>query len=174
MAPLPPNGTPRFRVNYSVNGIGHDFQVRSASSPSAIGDYVGAFLGALEDSIYELIVSTVEFAADNSNVFLPVTTGVEGQTFGSGENVVLQAPQFYGFIGRTSGGRKWHLDVFGAGLMFANFRVEPGEDARLTAAVTALGDPSGSLIGIDGLPVTVYTYVNAGINSYWQRAIRNG
>lgn len=172
MAPVDPSNTPRFKFNYTVNGIGHDFQIRSHSSPGAIGTLVGAFLTALDDAIFGMVIDTVEFAADGSNIFLPVVTGIEGNTYGSGEAPILAAPYFYGFVGRTAAGKRWTLKIFAAGQLGGNYRYSPGELAELDNAVDALQAFGAALVGIDDAQVTVYSYVNAGVNAYWQRELR--
>jgi hypothetical protein len=172
MAPLPPDTTARFRVNYSTNTEQHDFQVRSTSSPSAVGTIVDTFLTALSAALFSFEIGTVEFAAIGSNIFLPVTTGIEGNTYGTGIGLVEQRPWFYGFIGRSALGRKWHLDVFGAISLGTNYRWSPGEYTIMDNAIAALQGASPNILGIDGAAVTVYTYANAGVNAHWQRAER--
>lgn len=172
MAPLPPNGTPRFKVVYTVNLTQHDFQVRSHDSPSAIGAKIDAFLLAIQDACWEIVIDRVDFAADNSNIFLPVTTGIETNVYSEGVANNPVANWFYGFVGRTSGGRRWHLDVFGARDLGINFRFTPGENPDLSNGVAALQDFGASLVGIDDAEVTVYPYINAGDNAHYQRAVR--
>ena len=173
MAPLPPDGTPRFRVNYSIlGGDDHDFQIRSAGSPSVLGVDVDTFLTALGASIFQLTVGVVEFAASGSNVFLPVLTGIEGQVYGTGTPDPIEKPYFYGFQGRSAGGPKWHLDVFGARSLGVDFRLQPGENTGVDDGIAALQGFASPILAIDGLAVTVYTYANAGSNAHWQRAQR--
>lgn len=172
MAPLPPEGTPRFRFGYDVDGVAHDFQVRSHASPSAIGALVHTFLTALDPALFEIQIGVVNFAADNSNIFLPVTTGIEGNIYGSGSPNLEQRPWFYGFQGRGASGRKWHLDIFGALSLGTNYRWTPGEYTVMDNAVAALQTFGTNLVDIADAQVTVYNYVNAGSNSYWQRAQR--
>jgi hypothetical protein len=78
----------------------------------------------------------------------------------------------YGFQGRSAGGRKWHLDVFGARTLGTDFRLSPGENSDVTNAVDALQAFGSNLVGIDDEQVTVYTYVNCAANAHWQRAQR--
>jgi hypothetical protein len=172
MAPLPPDGTPRFKFNYFVSVVPHSFQVRSHASPSAIGALVDDFMTALSPALFGLEIATVDFAADGSDIFIPVTTGIEGNTYGSGEGSVLQRPWFYGFQGRGATGRKWHLDVFGAVSLATNFRWSPGESEAVDNAVAILQTFGSSLVDIADAEVTVYTYVNAGDNAHFQRKAR--
>lgn len=172
MPPLPPESTPRFRVNYSVNGFEHDFQLRSSASPSAIGGLIDSFLTALGQAVNVIIIGTVEFAADESNVFLPVTTGIEGNVYGEASQTNPNANNFYGFVGRSAAGRKWKLQVYGARTLGIDFRMQPGEDARIDAAIAVLNGATPAVLGIDNTAVTVYNYANTGVNAHWQRAVR--
>lgn len=172
MAPLPPDGTPRFRVNYDVTSNSHDFQIRSHASPSAIGTLIDGFLTALSAALFGVAITTVEFAANGSNIFLPVTTGIEGNTYGSGTPTVQEVPWFYGFQGRGATGRKWHLDIFGAISLATNYRWTPGEYTVMDNAVAALQAFGTNLVDISDAEVSVYSYVNAGANAHWQRKQR--
>lgn len=171
MAPLPVNQTPRYKVNYSVNAHAHSFQMRGSWSPVAFGGIVEGLLTSIADAIYAITISTVEFAADNSDVFLPVTTNVEGMFFGTGLAGNPESNWFYGFQGRTTGGKKWHLNIFGARTLGVDYRLLPGENVDVDAGVADLQGLT-DLVGIDALPVTVYPYVNCGNNAYWQRKVR--
>lgn len=172
MAPLPPEGTPRFRVNYDVDGVQHSFQVRSHASPSAVAVLLDTLFTALDGALFEMTIGVMEFAADNSNIFLPVSNTFTGNTYGSGTPTIEKRPWFYGFQGRGATGRKWHLDVFGAISLGTNYRWEPGEYTIIDDAVAALQTFGADLVDIADAQVTVYTYVNAGANSYWQRRQR--
>jgi len=171
MSPLPPNNTPRFKFNYTVNSTDHSFILRDHGSPSAVGTIVDDFLTALTDALYELTINTVEFAADGSNIFLPVTTGIENNVYSTGSAGNPGANWFYGFIGRSAGGRRWHLDIFGARTLGTDFRLVPGENGDVDNAVTEL-TLATSLVGIDDLSLSIYPYVNCGDNAHWQRAVR--
>lgn len=171
MAPLPPNGTPRFKFNYTVNSQQHSFQLRGEFSPAVAGAIVEGLLTAMADAIYAITINTVEFAADNSDIFLPVTTGLESDVFGEGFVGNPERNWFYGFAGRSAGGRKWHLDIFGARTLGTDYRLLPGENVDVDAGVASLVGSSG-IVGIDNTPVSIYPYVNCGNNAHWQRAVR--
>jgi hypothetical protein len=171
MAALSPANTPRFRINYNVNTKVHDFQIRSAGSPGSVGTAVDAFLTALATNLFGLTVQTVEFAATGSNVFIPVTSGIEGNVYGGGVGNQDEIPNFIGFVGRSAAGKKWKLAVNGTKVLGGNYRFVAGENTVVDNAIAALNAYTG-LIAIDGAAVTVYTYANAGRNAHWQRAIR--
>lgn len=173
MAPLPPNNTPRFQFEYTVNGESHDFQIRANASPVAVGSLVDVWLTALSPALFLVTLNLVSFAADGTDIFLPVTTGIEGNTYGTGdESDDVQRAWYINFIGRSAGGRRWRLAMFGIRELSADFRFLPAENADVADAITALQGASPDLLAIDGLAVTVYNYANAGVNAHWQRAIR--
>jgi len=147
-------------------------ELRSLVSPSALGTIVDDFLTALATKIYGLTIDVVDFAASGSNVFNPVTTGIEGNVYGSGAGGTVAVPSYYNFIARSSGGRRLRMAVFGAVIAGADYRFIAGEDADLDAALAVLVAAGSSLKCIDGLTPVWKTYINAGFNSYWQRAVR--
>lgn len=172
MAALPPSNTPRFKFEYTVNGEGHDFTVRSHASPGAIGTEIDAFLDFLAPELYALVITSVSFAADGSNIFLPVTTGIEGNSYGSGAGVYEQKAWYVDFIGRSVAGRRWRLAVYGIRTLATDFRYIAGENLSITAAIASLNDAGSTLVAIDDAEVNVYLYANVGVNAHWQRALR--
>jgi len=172
MAPLPPESTPRFRVHYTTIGKQHSFEIRSHDSPSFIGGFLTSFLGALDPVMYASSIDFVDFAADGSNVFNPVTTGAESLTWGTGAGTTASIPSYVNFIGRTSGGRRVRLAVFGLGVDAVDYRFLNTENADIDAARAVLVSAGALLRGIDDLTPIWKTYVNAGVNAYWQKAVR--
>lgn len=172
MAPLNPNNTPRFKVEYTVNGQGHTMEFRSSASPSAIGTFVDDLLTALGNKIFALIIGVVTYAPSASNIFNPVTTGIEGNTYGSGAGAVVDVPKYFNFIGRSTGGRRVRFAVFGAGIDGADYRVYGSEDTNIDDALTVVDGFSANLQAIDGLTPVWKPYVNMGYNAYWQREVR--
>lgn len=173
MAPLPPNSTPRFKVLYTQLGVQHELQIRSEESPSVIGTIVTSLFSALTGAIASLSIDEVQFAADGSDIFNAVTSGIEGDTFGIGGHPASDAATFWSVIGRTSGGRRVRLYFFGMGGMGADYRYSAGENATSDALLDALADWPTEIIGIDGLSPVWKSYVNAGVNAHLQRALRS-
>lgn len=173
MPPLPPSGTPRFKFGYNTAGFGHTFQIRSHGSPSAVGALVDTFLNALSDALFPFAIGTVEFAPTSSDIFLPVVTGIEGNTYGGGSPTVQEEAWYYGFQGRGATGKKWHLDIFGAISLGTNYIWQPGEYTVMDNAVAALQAFGSSLVDISDAQVSVYTYVNAGVNYHYQKKLRS-
>jgi hypothetical protein len=172
MAPLSPDNTARYRVHYTVIGAQHTMEIRSLISPGALGTLVDSLLTQLGTDIFAMVVDFVEFAASGSNVFNSVTTGIEGFTYGSGAGTTIQIPNYVHFIGRTTGGRRVRLTVFGIIGLGTDYRFIAGEDALIDAAISVLVASGGNILGIDGLTPVWKSYANAGTNAHWQKAVR--
>jgi len=172
MAPLPPDSTPRFKVFYTGGLNDHDFQVRSHLSPAAIGVDIDAFLTALAARMHLITVNQVQFAASGSNVFNPVTTGIEGQSYSSGAAITQEAPNYIDFIGRSTGGKRTRITLFGVSGLGADFRWAAGEDSAVDAAIAVLIAAGSDFRCIDDLAPVWKPYANAGVNAHWQKATR--
>lgn len=174
MAPLPPNSTERYKVFYTVGGIQHTQQIRTDGiSPSALGASLTAYYTALGGTIYDTVIDQVQFAASGSNVFNAVSTGVEGDHFGSGEHSVPgENAYYYDFIGRSTGGRRTRFAQFGAKALGEDYRFASDEDDALDAALVFIDATPGTWLAIDGIAPVWKSYINAGVNAYWQRQIR--
>jgi hypothetical protein len=172
MAPLAPSNTPRFRVFYTVIGKQHSFEMRSHASPSTIGTIIDGLFTALSTGLYATTLDYVTYATTGSDVFNIVTTGAEGNTYGSGAGDTQHVPWYVNFIGRSSGGRRVRLAVFGIITMFTDFRSIAGESTEIDDAIDVLQTAGSALVAIDDLQPTWKNYANAGVNAHWQRALR--
>lgn len=175
--PLPalsPDNTLRYRVNYTVLGQAHDFQVRALASvsPATLGTNLTTLLSGLASSLYPLTIDTVEFAPAGSNVFNIVTTGIEGNSFGSGSAANLLVPQFVAFQGRSSGGRRVRLSIYGIKPEENDYRFNAGDNADIDQAIVDLNAMVNCFLAIDGVKPQWYSYANTGWNAYWQRRLR--
>jgi hypothetical protein len=147
-------------------------ELRSALSPGAVGVIVDDLMTAITTMIYTWTIDSVEFAASGSNIFNPVTSGIEGNSYGSGAGSQIAAGAYYNFIARSSGGRRLRMAVFGANVLGDDYRFVAGESADLTAGRDLLVAAGSGLMCIDGLTPVWKSYINAGFNAYWQRAVR--
>jgi hypothetical protein len=172
MAPILPNNTARFRVSYVVGGENHTFEVRSGASPSAVGTLVDHFLSSLGAAIGAMTINGVEFAAEGSDIFNAVTTGIEGNPYGTGAVTNAVRANAYNFIGRSPGGRRVRLMVFGAVDLGSDFRFVAGENAAIDSGIEALNDAGGNILCIDGLTPIWKTYANCIVNAHWQKQLR--
>jgi hypothetical protein len=172
MAPLPPDSTPRFKVFYTNSGQQHTMNIRSHDSPSAFGLNVDDFLNALSGLLTATTIDEVQFAATGSNVFNPVTSGIEGNTYGSGAGSTLVRASYVDFIGRSTDGKRVRLAVFGTKDLGTDFRFVAGENADVDAAIVALSAGANHFVTISDANPIWKSYANAGFNAYWQRAER--
>lgn len=172
MAPLLPSNTPRFKVHYTAGLNDHTFELRSHLSPAAIGVDIDLFLTALQARLHQLTVNTIDFAASGSNVFNPVVTGIEGQVYSTGTAIQQEAPNYLDFIGRSTGGRRTRITIFGVSGLGSDFRWAAGEDSAVDAAIAVLVAAGGDLRCIDDIQPVWKPYANAGVNAYWQKATR--
>lgn len=171
---LPADNTARFKLSYVNDGFTHTLTARSTPiSPATAGTHFDALFTALSPMLPITSILDVQFAAAGSNVFNPVTTGIEGNIYGSGSGAPIGASENVGFVGRTSGGRRARLWVYGINaIASADFRFNPGESADVDNAIIAIRAATGLYLGIDGLAPTWKGYANAGVNAFWQRKLR--
>jgi hypothetical protein len=172
MAPLPPSNTPRFKVTYTISGHQHSFQVRWGGSPSALAAAMSGILTGLSGLFAAGVVDLVEFAASGSNIFNSVVSGLEGFTFGSGSGSDQSTTNYINFVGRSTGGRRVRLAIFGAASISGDFRFSAGDNAGVDGAIAVFNDPGQPFQAIDGLKPIWKSYANAGYNAYWQKAVR--
>lgn len=172
MAPLPPDGTPRFRFFYTVIGRQHSLNLRSTQSPSAMGGWVNNFLLTFANEIFSTTLDYATFAPTGSDVFNIVTMGYEGHVYGLGLGNLENTPWAYTFVGRTPGGRRNRISQYGAKSLSANYRFTPGENSVIDAVVNVLAGSGGVLQGIDSLPIQWKNYANVQVNDHWVKRVR--
>jgi hypothetical protein len=172
MAPLAPSNTPRFKALYTQLGVQHELQIRSSASPAVVGTMYDGLFTVLTGAIASLSIDEVQFAPTGSDIFNPVTTGIEGNTYGIGGHPASDAATFWSLIGRTPGGRRVRLFFYGMGGMGADYRYAAGENATADSLVATVQAFGADVEGIDGLTPTWKTYVNAGVNAHLQRSLR--
>lgn len=174
MAPLNPNNTPRFRFHYSSMGHTHTMELRSHLSPAAIGALFNGLLVAAGTLIYQTTLDLVEFAPSGSDIFNPVTTGFEGTVYaGAGVSGAVTPTSFFvSFIGRSTGGRRARIFLYGVTTTATDYRFLPGENAQVDAAINVLQGSGNDLRAIDDITPIWKDYANAGVSAHWQKALR--
>lgn len=173
MAPLSPSNTPRFRFHYTQDAHQHAFQVRSHESPSTVGAMMNGFLLALGVVIYSQVLDYVDFAPSGSDIFNPVTTGYEGHAYGSGAPLSPASDAWaFTFLGRSSGGRRTRIAIFGASYLGLNYRVSAGENAQIDAAIAVLVAQGAQHRCIDDLAPVWKSYADVQVNDHWVKRVR--
>lgn len=174
MAPLPHDNTAIYYVDYSTVAQNHTLEVRANGglSPAAFATWFDIFIAHLAADLFTWTLNVVRWSAAGSTVSSPVTTGLEGNVYGSGAGTVDSVPAFVNFVGRSSGGRRVRLAVFGYKNAFSTFRLTTAEDTHIGDAVTDLNSVSNGALAIDGLKPVWYPYANVGFSAYWIRNVR--
>lgn len=186
MADYAPNYTYRYKVRYSTQGGVHTMQFRFPRSSAAgahaqAAQYVAAFLTELESIMWtDWTILSAQYAMADSDIFLPATlpAGIAGTVDGSA-NPVSQRALALSFVGRSAGGHRGVVYVYGLGFQpysssgALDFRLYGTENANIADAATALSD--GGIIdpvANDDEIITYYPYANVKYNDYWTRKIR--
>ena len=175
MAPLPHNNTAIYYVDYATGVVEHTFEVRydGAVSPASFGTFVNSFLSTVGDLTCALTVNRVRSQAEGSLFSFPVTTGIEGNVYGTGVGAIDQYASSLNFVGRSGGGRRVKLSVFGYDQSFGDFRLTEADSTVIDDAVILLNASSGLALAIDGIEPVWYPYANVSVNAYWQRNLRS-
>jgi len=137
-----------------------------------VGTFVDALHDALGSSMFIHTITSVDFAASGSDIFNPVTTGIEGTTYGSGAGAEFNEPWAITFVGRTAGGRRVRLALFGFTTLGNNYRIGPGENTFVDAGIDVLQAAGANFLGIDGLVPVWRTYANVQVNDHWIKEAR--
>lgn len=175
MAPLPPDNTPRYFLDYDTCGHGHTLMCRVNSTAVAadVAATISAFLTDLAPNLYLLTVTGFRFADAGTNVSLPVTwTG--DATYGDDVGPEYASGQYYDFVGRSPGGRRVRVAVFGAISLQVgdNYRISVAESTDMQDALAELVSDVDHFLAIDfGTPIW-NQYANSGVNAYWRNKIR--
>lgn len=176
LAPLPPDNTVRWWLNYSVAGIGHTLQMRGtefATDANALNAY-----NALLDELDPVLASNATFlsvdrADQGSNVRNPVIGFVPRSGAGAftttGDSRAFQIS----FTGRSDDGRKVKYLMWGVGVTSdGDFRWEPGDIAYLDDALATFPANNKVWATISGLIPVMHPYTNYGYNDHTVRSLR--
>lgn len=177
MAPLPENNTPRVKVTYQNAIAAHSVILRmvAESDLAALSAAFEDFVQALTASYHFSEVTGVSMAADGSDLFFDVVgSPLIGVTWGSGAAIVDTNAQFGNFVGRSSGGRRSKLYLFGWKDVISGYRLTATEDTDIGTAVAVLNANDAIFTAIDGLATQWKTYVNIKTNDHWVHESRNG
>ena len=175
MAPLPENNTAVLFVDYDTCGEPHQLQCRmaDASTVTEAMDGVNAFLTALGNSHRLMTITGARHRAALATVTTDVVwTGAA--TYGIGAGTHDESAKFYDFIGRSAGGRRVRVGIFGAiiGVEGEDYRLAASSDPAFSGALAVLVGAIDHFVAIDGLPASWKPYVNLGQNAYWRNHIR--
>jgi len=175
MAPGDPTLTNALFLDYTVAGEEHTAMVRGQGGTTAadLMTALGDFITAVEGSFFDSAAVGARYREAGSSLTFPVVwTGPAAWGGVTGQHAA--SAWYIDWIGRSSGGRRVRLALFGPQQM----QDLAGSDYRLPntgdvgAGITALNAAASTLAAIDGEPVVWYTYANTGVNAYWRNKIR--
>jgi hypothetical protein len=136
-------------------------------------DVLASLLDAMGTTIYEYTILGARESVADSDISLPITwTGADH--YGSDEGDHANTAWYYDWVGRSTGGRRVRLALFGS----KNFEDNVDHDYRLpttgffAAPLAVLTGASADMVAIDGLEPVWYSYLNVGVNAYWRNKIR--
>jgi len=176
MSALPANNTRRYFFHYGTAMHNHTMAIRAsdAVSEADVVAAVGDFLFNLT-SLFSACVGIgcdIQNAGDTFSV--PSSNGDwAALNWGSGGASLETDSRCLNFQGRTSGGHKARLGVFGYKSDVSEYRLTESESAAVAAAVGTLNGSGGVFVGIDGLAPNWYGYGNIKANDYWVRQARD-
>jgi len=176
MAPLPEDNTHRFYYHYANAINPHTLVIRATAGTdlAAADALVAAILTAIGANFPASTITGVEESAQGSNLRFPVASARTGDTFGGGTGSVEQDAIAIMFGGRSLGGRRMRLFLFGWGGGFsANFRIQSVENAGVASAINALGASTAVPKAIDGFEGTWKSYANVKPNDHWVKQGRS-
>jgi len=175
MAVLPPESTARFFIDYSTENQNHTLLCRSNGivSPGALGANVDTLLTALTTLFSLITIVGVRFAAQGSTFSFPVISGIEGNTYGASTIGSDNAPHQLNFIGRSSGGKRCRVGIFGFKGATSSWRLHDAESGPIGNAINHLNASVGLWLAIDGIEPVWYPYANVLFNAYWTRNVRS-
>lgn len=175
MAPLNPNNTARAYLTYSVCGQEHTMTVRYDSSAVTMPDLITSiddFITAMSPLLFNSLFVRFETSAQGSNVRVPADW--TGQTeWGGSAGDPDEAPLFFSFTGKDTGGRRFRLEIFGRGSASgAPWRVFAADDSSIAAALAALETEEAVFLSIAGNGPTYNQYANRSVSQHWIGELR--
>lgn len=182
MAPLNPNNTGRFYVDYQANARQHTVMFRYSQGAGPVPPstpfltQVADFLNAIAPKMpTDFTIGGARYSAWMSNISLPFAAPVV-TVAGTYTLDPSSAPAFISFVGRGTNGRRSRIYMLGAGLAphqetgTENYRINATEDPDIGDAVAILD--SSVIVDISNVQPEWYDYVNLGYHSYWQKEMR--
>jgi len=176
MAALPANNTDRLFLHYQNAINSHTAMIRIAPGAdiATVMDAFESILSTLTGAFVASAGTNADFQAAGDDFSVPVSAGDwDTFTWGSGAAVITSDGVQFNFQGRSSGGHKSRLGVFGYKNDVSNWRLTEVEAAGVGTAVAVLQDTTGAFLAIDGLKPTWYGYANIKYNDYWVRQGRS-
>jgi hypothetical protein len=174
MAPLPPETTQRFFLDYATANRQHTLMVRTTTPQAAttFSTVMDAFLDAIAPTIYAIVIVGARVAQVGSNITSPIAWGGSAGYGATAEPLDL-APRQLCFLGRSTDGRRMRMYLFGyEGATHGDYRISRSENTDVDAAYNVMEANPSFWASISGNVTTKYEYVDINFNSYWERDLR--
>ena len=175
MAPLPPNSTKRYYLDYDVASKQHTLIARcdSAVTAAQASTYFDNFLSALSPVLFQWTVLGMRVSAAGSNISVPASFTGTG-LYGTGTGTPADSGGYASWVGRSGAGVRGRVTVFGSTVTATggNWRAAPGENTTLDAALVELRAPVDFWWAVDALKINFNSYTNNGYNAYWRNHTR--
>jgi len=175
MAPISPDNTQRFFLDYTTCGYQHTLLCRAGSTVEAsdAGGTIAAFLDAIDAEFRLLTIDGFRSAAPGTNITVPeVWPGAA--TYGAGAGQAFESAHYMDFVGRGPTGHRVRVAVFGMVNASAgsDYRLTAAENALVSAAIAELTSDAQIFVDIDYEVPIWHAYANVGVNAYWRNKIR--
>jgi hypothetical protein len=171
MAALPESNTRRYWLVYTVGGQEHRILMRSTSSvtdAAAVLEAEGWWTDLSVDMATDAIFIGMEVALAGSNIRNPLAITAPIPGTGGGTITDIQRPRSWTIKGRTEGGRRVGVSVFGVLENTPNtWEQSPITITGLADILTRMQGSTGFWVGIDGLHPTWYDRVTVTYNDHW-------
>lgn len=183
MADYASSNTGRLRFRYQSQGQVHTTTFRTGRGTQDIAGAIASavsFFNAMSVSrLTDWTALGVDYAGVDSEIFLPRSESIADLQPGTA--VIPPSsnkPMFASFQGRTSGGSRASLYLYGVRFdlltndaVLQDYRVFVTESPSVLNAVGIL-NAATQFTGIDGLDALWKPYINIGLNAYYQRKQR--
>lgn len=175
LAPINPNNTLRYWVDYTTCGEQHSMQCRAGSdvTPADAGATIAALFNDLTSLFRLITIDSFRYANPGSNITV-ATAWPGASTYGSGVGAHYESAQYLDFVGRGPTGRRVRVAIFGC--MFTtvggDYRFSRSENAPVAAALDTLVSDSSIFLDVEYEIPVWNQYANSGVNAYWRNKIR--
>lgn len=175
MAPISPDNTQRFFVDYTVCTYQHTVLCRAGSTVTAAdaGATMAALFAAFDSAIFATTIDGFRSAAPGTNITVPeVWPGAASYGVGAGQPA--DTANCYDMIGRGPTGHRVRVGLFGAILSRdgGDYRMSAAEDALVANAIAVLTSDGDIFLDIDYQVPVWKNYINLGPNAYWRNKVR--
>lgn len=174
MAPLDPNNTARYKYEYENAQNKHSLVIRAGAgaTDSSMDADLATLMGHIGAGFSASTFTGASKAAAGSDLFFPFASGAVGDTFGSGAAIKQYDATSMTFVGRTPGGRRTRVSIFGFKGDLSEFRLTSAESSDVASAIDDLNSFGFSFIGIDGLTALWNEYADIKANDHWVKKSR--